>query len=163
MSRGKKGGEKIFSLWWFLVLVLVAGSVVIGVISFYSASYDVRRIEVDLLGEKILNCISDKGYLKNEVLESNFNLIEKCKLNKDLFDEGSDWYIKIKIGDRKELKEGAGTFEKDCEVSSGLKAKYFPKCINMEYRLLYASKETNEEIDVFLRIGSNQKGDKLIG
>lgn len=65
----KRGADKILSIYWFMILTIVAGGIFAMVYIFYGAPYDVREIESDLLAQKIANCIS-----KNGMIDSNFFL-----------------------------------------------------------------------------------------
>ena len=69
-----KRGDKILSIYWFAVLVIVAGGIFAMVYIFYGAPYDVREIEANLLINKIADCVSYAGRI-------NANLISGGKFN----------------------------------------------------------------------------------
>ncbi len=71
MSKNKKGTDKLLSLYWFLVLTLVAGGVIAMVLVYYGAPYDIREIESTLFAEKIADCISNKGVISNNILNGD--------------------------------------------------------------------------------------------
>ncbi len=48
-----KRGDKILSLYWFAVLIIVAGGIFGMVYVFYGSPYDVREIEANVLLNKI--------------------------------------------------------------------------------------------------------------
>ena len=81
-QNNKKGGEKVISVYWFIILFLVAGAIVYMVGSFYGKPYDVRQIEADLLASKASKCVSYAGYLNEEILEPQFleNFPESCAI-----------------------------------------------------------------------------------
>ena len=66
LIRNKKGGEKLLSIWWFIVLTLVTAGLVLAVLIFYSAEYDVRLKEADSLHDKIYDCLVDKNDFLNQ-------------------------------------------------------------------------------------------------
>lgn len=89
----KRGTEKLLSMYWFVILTLIAGGIFAMVYIFYGAPYDVREIESSLLVEKIADCISERGTIDSEFfiaesgkLNANIgeNFIEKCSLNFDI-------------------------------------------------------------------------------
>lgn len=86
----KKGTDKILSMYWFVLLTLIAGGVFAMVYVFYGAPYDIREVESALLVEKIADCISERGTIDSEFFaadsgELNANIgedfIKKCFLN----------------------------------------------------------------------------------
>ncbi|HLC87269.1 MAG TPA: hypothetical protein VJH65_03290 [Candidatus Nanoarchaeia archaeon] len=79
----KKGAEKIISIYWFFILFIVAGGVIYMVILFYGEPYDVREIEANLLVNSIADCISEAGFLREQVLNKEFrdNFLEVCRIN----------------------------------------------------------------------------------
>jgi len=84
MQKNKKGAEKIISVYWFAILLIVAGAIVYMVFSFYGKPYDAREIEAGLLADKAAECVSYAGYLREGVLlnqEFKENLLENCGLN----------------------------------------------------------------------------------
>ncbi len=91
----KKGGEKVFSIWWFFIIGLVAVVIAIGVYVYASAEADARAVEADILGDKIKECILDSGFLKKDVLNEGFDVFEECGINKGLFEGESDFYFRI--------------------------------------------------------------------
>lgn len=56
-----KKGVSLISLYWFLVLGIIVAGVIIMTNAFYSAPYDVRNLESELLANHVANCISPKG------------------------------------------------------------------------------------------------------
>ena len=104
-SRGrmnKLGDGKIVSLYWFLILFLVAAAVVYMVALFYGNPYDVRDAETRALSNKIANCISSEGVIEQVFLEGGLDLLTKCKLNFKVeevygWTEESEYYVEVEI------------------------------------------------------------------
>ena len=98
-----KRGDKIISVYWFAILFIVAGAIVYMAALFYGAPYDVRGIESEILTNNIADCLSQGGYLKENVLGSdNFkdNFLEECNLNFDVEDvygwgEQRQYYVEV--------------------------------------------------------------------
>jgi len=163
--RNKGGSEKVFSLWWFFVLAIVGLGIVVGVLIFYSMDFDVREIEAASLYNNLANCVIKQGYLADNFFDKNFDIFEKCGLNKETILSG-DFYFKISIfdGDRnlvKEISDGTRTFEADCKIEGKLIAKEFPKCIGKEERVIYYQDNEKKNAAIHILAASNQKGKKL--
>src|SRR3989344_4869975 len=102
-TKNKKGGERILFLYWFLMILMVGLSIVIGVAMFYSANFDVRGVEAKLLGNKVIDCLFDKGEAGEWFLASDKNLQEnflaKCELNLEdktpVYENKAQYYIGI--------------------------------------------------------------------
>ncbi|MEJ2497249.1 MAG: hypothetical protein P8Y43_07230 [Sulfurovaceae bacterium] len=77
----KKGTDKLLSMYWFLILFLVAGGIFAMVTVFYSSPYDVREIEAEILADKTLDCISYTGKLSSFVLNDSGEFNEDFKKN----------------------------------------------------------------------------------
>jgi len=100
-----KRGDKIISVYWFVILFLVAGAVVYMVSIFYGAPYDVRTIEAEILTNQIANCISRGGYLKDiSFLNSDSQEVffEECSLvfdTEDTYDwaEQEQYYAEVRV------------------------------------------------------------------
>ena len=63
----KKGTDKVISVYWFAILILVSGGIFAMVYVFYSYPYDVRSLEAELLTNKISDCLSYGGVLRNNL------------------------------------------------------------------------------------------------
>lgn len=98
-----KRGDKILTVYWFLILFLVTGGIIYMVYLFYGAPYDVRMIESTALGDQIANCITSQGYLNDSVFNSNFekNLTSFCHLNfsvEDVYGWGNQTQYYVELG-----------------------------------------------------------------
>ena len=88
--KNHKAMEKILSVYWFAILIIVAGGIFAMVYAFYHHPYDVREIEADIMVNKISDCLSWGGYLKEDVFDgknfilNNDNFLEICNLNFDV-------------------------------------------------------------------------------
>src|SRR3989304_2886447 len=135
MIYGKKGGEKLLSIWWFAVLAITGGAIVVGVLMFSSADLEVRELESSILADRVLACLSDNGILNRDALNSDpnfkFKLSEACGLDEGIL--GSGLYIKANFSgsDGREIKKyslGDASMEKDCSVAKTIQAVKYPKC-----------------------------------
>ena len=98
-----KRGDKIISIYWFAILFIVAAAIVYMAAIFYGAPYDVRGIEAGILTDKIADCLSQGGYLKENILgDESFkdNFLEECNLNFNIeekygWEEQGQYYTEI--------------------------------------------------------------------
>lgn len=67
--KNKRGTDKMLSIYWFVILTIVAGGIFAMVYIFYGSPYDVRGVESEIFAERIADCISRQG-----VIDSSFFL-----------------------------------------------------------------------------------------
>ncbi len=119
----KKGGERVLSFYWFLIFGIIAIAVVSGVFIFYSAQTDVRKVEANILADRVINCFVEKGKINAE----NFNGAKQngiettCDFSfKDenyRQSESEQFYVKVSLtknGAREEIKTRMSTYEGFC-------------------------------------------------
>ncbi len=88
LEKNRRGEDKILAIYWFAILVLVAGGIFAMTISFYNHPYDVREIEAEIMINNIADCLSQKGELNSELFNATAfsedfknNFLTKCHLN----------------------------------------------------------------------------------
>lgn len=89
-SINKKGTDKILSVYWFTILVIVAGGIILMVSNFYGDPHEVRDFEAGILLNKVADCLSDEEKLNRDVLEGDF--LKNCHLN---FGDGEEYYLEV--------------------------------------------------------------------
>ncbi|MEM4325741.1 MAG: hypothetical protein QXU40_00360 [Candidatus Pacearchaeota archaeon] len=155
--------EKLFSLWWFLILGVVGVAIVGGVFIFYSGDIDIRETESLVLYNKLMDCITDNGYLNRNLIEENFDILKECNLNRVVLSSGI-FYLRVKIYDGenrsllKEIREGTFSFDKDCSiaVNKKIRTEKFPKCVEKEEKALYYDGKKKKEVKINILTASNQ-------
>ena len=110
-SLNKKGTEKVVSVYWFTILVLVAGGIWAMTNAYYNHPYDIREIEARVLSNQVADCLSQKGILNSNLFDANGNLRDKigfdlameCHLNLQVEavfgDKRQQYYIEINFSD----------------------------------------------------------------
>jgi hypothetical protein len=98
-------GDKIISVYWFVVLVIVAGGIFGMVYIFYGTPYDVREVEANVLINKIADCVSYAGRINTNLIyngqinqKTGEDFLKECHLNfksKEWQDE--QYYIEVNI------------------------------------------------------------------
>lgn len=154
----KKAAEKIFSIWWIFVLGVILAGIVIGVLIFYNSDINIKNLEADVLSERIYRCLTEGIYLKQEILNADFNIFSNCRLKEELFLKDSNFYFKISIYNSsenliKELSGGDASFEKDCEIENSIRARHYPVCVKKEESIYFL--QDNGKIIIIA--GSNQE------
>lgn len=168
IKNNKTGADKIISVYWFIILFIVAAAIVYMVSSFYGKPYDVRQIEADLLTNKIADCISEAGYLKDETLELQFkdSFPGNCGITFDVEDsygwkEQEQYYIRLTLTNFSskntvfEAEEGNVNLFYYCN----LKGKNLPFCLKRSSYVI--DKNNNQyQADIFLIVKKIEKNVK---
>jgi len=164
--KNKKAGEKLLSIWWLIVLALVAVAVVAGVLIYYGAELNTKKIEAKILHERIYGCLVEQGVIRQDFIEekNNFNIFSKCGLSQKILDS-ENFYFKIVLSSDEEsfenieVKKGKTSIEADCDVSEGVVAKHYAKCLKRNYVVSDFSKKN--KFKLFILTASNQQGTKI--
>lgn len=160
--RAKRGEEKIFSIWWFVAVIVIVGVIILSVSIFYSADYDSRLVEAEILNNHLAECLINLGHLDGEFFSENFEekIYSFCNLEESLFQEGSDYYFKINSSVKMGWAvSGGGDFGSDCNIylsKGGRGIEYFPRCVLRKEKVYFGGKEHILEI----LTGSNNRGTK---
>jgi hypothetical protein len=167
IKLNKKGGEKIFSIWWFLCLIFIGVAVFIVLNNYFGVVVDVRAIEVNQMYEKIMDCSVKNGFI-SEVWKEETDFFEFCKINKNSFGENSKFLLILRVYNesdykKKEIRIGDLAYEEDCLATAGLRARYYPVCAFSNESALYFNEETleRENWKINLIVASNNAGRKI--
>lgn len=138
-----KKGDKIISVYWFAVLIIVAGGVFGMVYVFYGTPYDIREIEAKLLVDKIADCISYAGKINSNLLSegvfnSKFNLSIDCNLILTSVDwEEEQYYARVNFYAITDLNtplftiaEGNNNLLTSCELQENKEYLKLAKCVD---------------------------------
>ena len=169
MIKGKKGDEKLMSIWMFAVWLIVGLCIVIGVLIFYSTKADVRILQSEFLSNRLADCLSENDYLKEEVLEDSFDVFFECKLNKAVFEDKGLFYLNIKFIDadsgqeiRKPIIKGNDEFVFQCELRDISKDDDFAICSRKNLNVLYLDKNSElKNAIISIDASSNNFGSKI--
>lgn len=154
----KKANEQVVSIYWFVILFIVAGSIVFMVSSLYGKPIDVREAEANLLANSIADCIATGGKIQDITDLNNENILEFCKINlnvEDIYDwENDQIYFNISfIGgsiDGKNFEAGNSRFVYACNTG-----KDNPVCVNKRFFALENEQEVF--VEVFTAIRKTEK------
>lgn len=159
----KKGAEKIISVYWFVILILVAGGIYGMVYMFYEHPFDVRELEANILINNLADCISEKGIIndfvfnESDLIDNNFkeNFLDICKINFNV-EDFSNWnkeeqfYVKInffKVDNLNEpfstISDGNSKWLSSCDINKDDEFNILSKC-NM--KRFYSVTKDNKQV-----------------
>jgi hypothetical protein len=162
--NGRRGGEKLFSIWWFFILAIIGIGIVGGVLTYYSVDVNVKEVEAQILNQNLYDCLVEGGFINQEIIFS-FDFLKKCNLKKELFGEGSKFYFKVQFFNEdgallKEIIEGQSSLYGDCDVQDwGLKSlsENYPKCFYLIDRdILYYENGIKKGFINIFTVSNNQ-------
>lgn len=164
IKMNKRAGERYLTPWMFIVWALIGIGIIMGVMVFYSAQTDVRPEEAEILAKRLIDCVLDDGYLKEEFLQNlqeDYDVFKDCSLDEEIL-LGGDFYFDISVFKNNELlrevSEGKKDFEMQCKLKEKAEAEHFAECF--EEKIPVFDKNGNKlSIEIFT--GSNQLGRKL--
>ena len=171
LPENRKGADKVLSMYWFAILILVAGGVVAMVTTFQSYPYDVREVEANLLSDKVVDCISSQGILNQDLFseegfDENFvnNFLDICGINLNSNYEEEQYYFEINFYNLTsldkslfEIYKGNANFKADCEIEEDYKR--FATCVEKRF---YSVDELNKQylVDVLSIVAKVDKNVK---
>lgn len=65
-----KRADKILSIYWFAIIIIVAGGIFAMVYVYYGTPYDVREIEATLLTNHVADCVSYAGIISSDLISN---------------------------------------------------------------------------------------------
>ena len=162
LKINRKGDERVLSMYWFILFIIVAVAIVSAVLIFYSYLLDVRATEASILSDRVVDCLSDNGILNSVKLDEAVNSIEgACNLIlKDASKEKyasmkSQYYIKVEANG-KLIETGDRDFLAFCGQSSKLN---IPVCSEKKLFVLNGNEMTSMKITTVVRkVEQNAKG-----
>jgi len=138
-----KRGSKLLSIYWFVILAIVAGGVFGMVYVFYGTPYDVRDIEAHVLMNQIADCVSYAGRINSNLIfdakptqmpEENF--LKLCHLDFKTSEwEEEQYYTEVKIYKLSDMNTsfltinmGNTNWLPSCELQEKKEERAFPQC-----------------------------------
>jgi len=168
-----KRGDKILSVYWFAVLLIIAGGIFGMVYVFYGTPYDVREIEARVLTNQIADCISYTGrinsnlILNGAVVENN-NFLEQCHLTFDSTEwEEEQFYFYVEMYrlqdlDKSflEIEEGNLNLAVSCSVQENKEQENLATCLKDSF---YSLDDANNQyvIKILTAVRKAEKNVKI--
>ncbi len=176
--KNKRGTDKILSIYWFVVLTLIAGGVFAMVYVFYGPPYDVREIESDIFAQRIADCLSRKGTLNHNLfVEEGFNteigntFSGDCNFNFEVeegYGEEIQYFYRVEFYNVRDLEnpafsfyDGNNNWEMDCYIKKENNKEYRKLAKCTEKRLYALDEDENQYlIKILSVIGKSEKNAK---
>ena len=168
-----KKGDKIISVYWFAILVIVAAGIFGMVYIFYGTPYDVREIEANILTNQIADCVSYAGRINaNLILDGQANsmtgenFLKMCPLNfkSDEWEE-EQYYLEVKFYNLSGLdnpvlnvQAGNNNWLADCVIQEKQKQEKLPQCIRKSF---YSLDDANNQYIIKI-LGVVRKSEKNV-
>ena len=136
--------EKMISVYWFVILILVAGGIAAMVFTFYNHPYDVREAEATILIGRVADCIASSGKINDAVLNSDKGaFLETCNLNFDSEPElnQGQYYLEASITDfsgteKWSVSKGNPVLETHCNPQAKEEIKRLSRCVRGSFYAL---------------------------
>ena len=175
IQKNKKGADKMLSMYWFLIILIVSGGLFAMVYIFYSAPYEVRDIEGEILANQIADCFSRQGRINPALFtEGSFNagldLLEECSITFEVEDE-YDWeeeeqfFVEVEFYGVEDLDNPNGVlsggnmnWKPSCFIKNN-RDKDFDKFVKCHEERVYALGEGSEQylIKILVGVGKIEK------
>jgi hypothetical protein len=168
-KKNKKGTDKMLSMYWFAIILIVSFGIFAMVYVFYSAPYDIREMESEILSNKIADCFSRQGRINPDIFSENgfnagFSLLDECSLNFEVEDE-HDWkqeeqyfvetelYMVDDLNNPKVvLSEGNLNWKPNCFIKDK-KDKDFERFVKCREERIYAVDENYNQYLIKILVG----------
>ena len=163
----KKADGKLLSIWWFFVLVIVLVGIVISIAAFNSGDINSKKIEADILVSRVIDCVVDNGYIKQELLGES--IFEQCDLSKEIIEDSGLYSLDFelyKYGDcdfaevedkivcENPIKETQANFGvHGFKVLCFQEGKHYPECSE---KYIFVSDRDGQKYIFYIIGGSNQ-------
>ena len=174
-KNNKKGADKMLSMYWFAMILIVAVGVFAMVYLFYSAPYEIRDMESGILSSKVGDCFSREGVINPEIIsEENFNqdfdILGECSINFEVENE-YDWgqegqfFIEVEfysIDDLNNpmgvLSEGNLNWKPSCFIKDK-KDRDYDKLVKCSEERIYAVGQASKQylIKILVGVGKIEK------
>ncbi|MDD5012158.1 MAG: hypothetical protein PHQ66_00720 [Candidatus Nanoarchaeia archaeon] len=168
-----KRADKILSVYWFAILIIVAGGIFAMVYTFYGSPYDIREIEAELLTNRIADCISYAGKMNSELVvngqfTSENNYLEKCHLilnsteweEEQFYSEVNFYKIQNMNTPVFNVKKGNAKWLSSCVLQENKEEKKLAQCVE---RSFYSVDNSNNQyiIKILSVVRKSEKNVKI--
>lgn len=170
----KKASEKVISVAYILYLAIIGIGIIIIIAQYVNSPVDSRSLEVKALYSNIFDCLTDNGFVKEEVMDDKFDIYSFCHLKKEIFEPTKNidkdllWFNFKFVNDkgaavRNHLYGGNSNYQLDCEVNSDKKSLHYPFCIFLNESYNYVTKDGRvEQLKIVALAASNNQGERRL-
>ncbi len=170
-----KRGDNILSIYWFAIIILVAGGIFAMVYVFYGTPYDIREIEANVLINKVADCVSYSGKINSNLISSGQftpktqdDLLKECHLNFDSSEfQERQYYTEIsfyKIDDMNnpasKMTAGNNKWLSNCAIQETKTEERLVQCVQKSFYSL-DDKQNQYIIKILAVVSKSEKNVKL--
>lgn len=169
----KKASEKVISVAYILYLLIIGIGIIIIMGQYVNSPVDARPLEAKALYTNIFDCLTENGFVKEEVMNDNFDIYSFCNLRKDIFEPtGKDidkdflWFNFSFVDDkgvivRKALYGGNSNYQLDCEINADKKSEHYSFCLFKNESYNYVAKDGEvKQLKIIALVSSNNQGER---
>jgi hypothetical protein len=170
-----KRADKIISVYWFAILIIVAVGIFGMVYVFYGTPYDVREIEANILTNQIADCVSYAGRINDYLISggkinqmTGESFLKMCHLNFTSSEwEEEQYYSEVNFYNLSDLgnpvlniQAGNKNWHADCAIQEDKKQENLPQCIQKSF---YSLDSANNQyiIKILTAVGKLDKNVKI--
>jgi len=168
-----KKGDKIISVYWFAILIIVAGGIFGMVYIFYGSPYDVREIEANVLINRIADCVSYAGRINTNLIsngqisqKAGEDFLKMCHLNfKSSEWQDEQYYTEINIYKLEDLNNpvldidaGDNKWLSSCVLQENKEVEKLAKCVRKSF---YSLDDANNQYIIKI-LGVVRKAEKNV-
>jgi hypothetical protein len=144
-----KRGDKILSIYWFVIMAIVAGGIFGMVYIFYGTPYDVRTVEANVLINQIADCISYAGKIDVNLIsngtvqfeKSGSDFLKNCHLAFDTTEwKEQQYYTEINFYNLSDLtnpilaiEAGNKNWPATCVIQENGRKQTLPQCTQKSF------------------------------
>jgi hypothetical protein len=164
-------GDKLLSVYWFAILLIVAAGIFAMVYVFYGTPYDVREIENRVLVNQVADCVSYGGKINSNLISNNVLTKDKNFLNQCHFIfNSSEWkddqyYVEVNFYKLIDLNNPVLTINKGnnnwiagCKVQEDKTYSNLVQCTNSKF---YSLDDLNNQYIIKI-LGVVRKSEKNV-
>ncbi|MEM3405540.1 MAG: hypothetical protein QW117_01035 [Candidatus Pacearchaeota archaeon] len=151
--------EKIMTIWWFFIWIIVIVGVISNIYIFTNKEIDYRSLDSKILNKKISHCLQNNyfNFSKSEE-EIKKDILEICNLNNNTLNSEL-FSAKIEVvQENKKIILGPESMFIQCEIKEEANAINYPICVKSEINV---SKE-NKLYNLIILTSSNAKGKRIL-
>ena len=147
-KRGTVGSGMLFFVF-FLMMIMIAGSLVGGTYAFFGKGYDFRSIESKQLFSQIKECFLQNNFFEKGFVQDKSLFFETCKVSQNILESGNYMVYLRKVSDNSEFSVGVYDFKTRCALTSRFKNRSLPRCQSEDigdYQLIVGSSQTAKRV-----------------
>ncbi len=145
---GQVLGSGTMYLIYFLMIVLIAGGIYSGVISFFGKGTDMRNLDARSLMDSVKRCVDEE--LIKVIFTETDAFFKKCHINKGVL-ENNNYLILINNSKGEEFFSGVYDQKIKCDFDERFKKLDMPLCVTYctdEICVLTASAQNSRRVAV---------------